>query len=86
MDCQTCPKCEARWLEGQLYWATGKPASELDLAGLVCNKYGDQTCINPCKGFDGGDTWAKRQEHLDAVMSEVEGVKRPDLYDDPFFR
>ena len=86
MDCETCPKCQARWLEGQLYWSTGKPASELDLAGLVCNSYGDATCINPCKGFDGGDTWAKRRAHIDAVMTEIEGVSPADRLDDLFFR
>jgi Zn-finger nucleic acid-binding protein len=57
-----CPKCGAVWFNGNHIWATGKPGNELDLAGLVCNNLGDDTCINPVKGQSGGDTWAKRQE------------------------
>ena len=34
--------------------------SELDLAGLVCNTLADQTCINPIRGIEGGDTWEDR--------------------------
>ena len=34
--------------------------SERDLAGLVCNNLGDETCINPKKGQEGGDTWEER--------------------------
>jgi hypothetical protein len=60
MNFRSCPRCGARWLDGQLRWATGKEASELDLAGLVCNAVNDPVCINPCKGREGGDTWAKR--------------------------
>ena len=56
-----CPKCGATWLNGQHYWSgTGKLGDPHDLAGLVCNKYGDFQCINPCKGSDSGDTWEKR--------------------------
>ena len=61
-----CPKCGAIWLNGEHRWSgTANKGSELDLAGLVCNNYGDYTCINPMKGRDGGDTWAKRLEFLD---------------------
>jgi hypothetical protein len=61
-----CPKCGAVWINGQHYWSgTGNKGSELDLAGLVCNKMGDHQCINPKKGIDGGDTWAQRLETLD---------------------
>tara|TARA_E500000178_G_scaffold43151_1_gene38580 strand:- start:191 stop:424 length:234 start_codon:yes stop_codon:yes gene_type:complete len=55
-----CPKCGARWVDGQLYWSTGKEGCPHDLAGLVCNNYGDDRCVNPCKGSDSGDTWEKR--------------------------
>ena len=34
------------------------------LAGLVCNNYGDDTCINPCRGSDSENTWAKRRADL----------------------
>lgn len=61
-----CPKCGAIWINGEHYWAgTGKKGNELDLAGLVCNKLGDETCINPCKGSTSGITWAKRLEQLE---------------------
>lgn len=60
-----CPKCGAVWINGEHYWTgTGKKGNELDLAGLVCNNNGDETCINPCKGMDGGVTWNKRLTEL----------------------
>ena len=46
--------------------------SELDLAGLVCNKLGDHQCINPMKGKDGGDTWVKRLEDLEKMGNELQ--------------
>ena len=61
-----CPKCGAIWINGEHYWAgTCKKGNELDLAGLVCNKLGDETCINPCNGMEGGVTWAKRLTELE---------------------
>jgi len=61
-----CPKCGAIWLNGQHYWSgTGKLGNEDDLAGLVCNKLGDDTCINPKRGSEKGTTWAKRLEELE---------------------
>ena len=69
METKVCPKCEATWIGGQHYWTgTGKMGNELDLAGLVCNKYGDETCINPCVGMEGGVTWEERRSILQKVM------------------
>jgi hypothetical protein len=66
-----CPKCGATWINGQHRWSgTGVRGSEIDLAGLVCNRLGDFQCINPKKGQDGGDTWEKRLEFLDKMRSE----------------
>lgn len=63
MSINICPTCEARWIDNQLYWSTGKPGSDLDLAGLVCNSLAKgRPCINPCKGLEGGTTWAKRSQ------------------------
>jgi len=60
-----CAKCGAVWLNGQHIWTgTGKRGNDLDLAGLVCNKLGDNNCINPSKGMEGGDTWSNRLEFL----------------------
>jgi CobQ-like glutamine amidotransferase family enzyme len=65
MDRVECEKCGAIWLNGQHYWSgTGVKGNELDLAGLVCNNFSDDRCINPCRGQDGGDTWAKRMEDI----------------------
>tara|TARA_Y100000592_G_scaffold94749_1_gene160025 strand:- start:2770 stop:3048 length:279 start_codon:yes stop_codon:yes gene_type:complete len=60
LERKECPKCGAVWMNGQHYWRTGAIGSDLDLAGLVCNNYGDNTCINPLKGREGGDTWDDR--------------------------
>lgn len=65
-----CPKCNARWVGGQLYWSTGKEGCPHDLAGLVCNNYGDESCINPVKGSDSGDTWEKRADLIKSLGSE----------------
>lgn len=62
-----CPKCNAIWINGEHYWSgTGNKGNELDLAGLVCNNLGDDTCINPSRGCEGGDTWEKRLEFIDS--------------------
>lgn len=65
MNTRTCGKCGATWIDGQLYWATGKKAKEEDLAGLVCNSLGDENCINPKLGNETGTTWAKRLEAME---------------------
>ena len=62
-----CPECDAHWIDGQLYWSNGKEGCPHDLAGLVCNNYGDYTCINPCKGSTSGDTWEKRLDFLNKI-------------------
>jgi len=74
LDRKECPKCGALWLNGQHYWSgTGVKGNDLDLAGLVCNKLGDDRCINPCRGQDGGDTWEKRLEDLSQEEEEKQG-------------
>lgn len=66
-----CPKCKAVWINGVHTWGgTGNPGNELDLAGLVCNKFGDEHCINPSKGIDGGQTWEERSGWVDGAMFE----------------
>jgi hypothetical protein len=66
MNIKICPKCGATWINGQHYWTgTNKPGNELDLAGLVCNNLGDDTCINSSRGKEGGDTWEKRLKGLE---------------------
>jgi len=71
---KSCPKCGATWINGQHYWiGTQKKGNEDDLAGLVCNRLGDKTCINPKRGSEIGDTWNKR---LDFLNNE-----RPTNYD-----
>ena len=68
-----CPKCGAIWINGEHIWSgTGNKGNELDLAGLVCNNYGDSQCINPAKGQEGGDTWKKRMEDLENREEEID--------------
>ena len=61
---KVCPKCDATWIEGQLYWSTGKEGCPHALAGLLCNGYDDDSCINPCKGSTSGQTWEIRRAML----------------------
>ena len=69
-----CPKCGAVWINGQHIWSgTGNKTknSELDLASLVCNSTGDETCINPEKGKEGGVTWEFRAKMLSLLEREI---------------
>ena len=67
-----CPKCGATWINGQHYWTgTNKLGNEDDLAGLVCNKLGDDTCINPKRGSEIGTTWQKRMEALNKNERDI---------------
>ena len=70
MNCKQCGKCGAKWIDGQLYWATGKAGKEEDLAGLVCNNLGDDQCINPERGSTTGDSWKKREEFAEKQQKE----------------
>lgn len=71
MDSKKCAKCGATWMNGQLFWATGKKGNNADLAGLVCDRWGDKDCINPAKGTDHrGDTWAKRLSDLERLEDQ----------------
>ena len=66
MNVKSCPKCNACFIDGVLRWAySGKEGDPRDLAGLVCKPYGDNTCINPMKNVEGGDTWAKRCQFIE---------------------
>lgn len=73
MNSRTCPKCGATWINGQLFWSTGKAGTEEDLAGLVCNNLRDEQdlCINEKKGDDTGQTWEYRRGFIDGALSEM---------------
>ena len=75
LERKECEKeCGATWINGQHVWrGTGgsSESSELDLAGLVCNKLGNHQCINPKKGQEGGiRPWEYRMGFIDGVMKE----------------
>ena len=73
LERKECGKCGAIWINGKHRWrGTGNTSdnSELDLAGLVCNKYGNEECINPMKGNDGGQTWEYRRGMIDGMLKE----------------
>ncbi|BCU99497.1 MAG: hypothetical protein CM15mV28_0650 [Thaumasvirus sp.] len=47
-----------------------------DLAGLVCNNHGDETCINPCKGSTSGQTWEYRRGMIDGLTEGMVKIVR----------
>ena len=71
MEIKECPSCGARWIDGQLFWSTGKPGRDVDLSGLVCNTLQTKDpekakgCINPSKGDETGTTWEKRMREME---------------------
>jgi hypothetical protein len=68
MENRNCPTCGATWIDGQLYWATGKTGRDIDLAALVCNRLPPEKverCVNPCKGQDGGIGWEERMKIIE---------------------
>ena len=76
MNIKECEKCGAKWLNGQLFWATGKPGTEEDLAGLVCNALTEQTdidlCVNQKRGDTSGTTWEYRRGYVDGRLDELQ--------------
>ena len=71
-DPKICPVCDARWLEGQLYWNTGREACPHDRAGLVCNVlHPNFKCVNPCKGSDSGIQWGHPQDEIDKFFDNI---------------
>jgi hypothetical protein len=68
MECRECQVCWAKWINNQLYWATGKPGENSDLNALVCRQLPTEKfekCINPSKGEEGGIGWAERSQILE---------------------
>jgi len=65
MDLRICEICGAKWIDGQLYWSTGRPGSDLDLNALVCRRLAPEKaerCVNPAKGSEGGIGWEERMK------------------------
>ncbi len=84
MNIKVCPVCDARWLDDQLYWATGREACPHDLAGLICNvldRHNNPNCINPCKGSNSGVSWTS---HEDQIEEFFENIMERDDPEQPF--
>jgi len=76
LERKECEKCGAIWLNGVHHWRTGAKGDELDLAGLVCNVANSELCINPKKGCEGGDTWARRRDFLSGIDDALKDLKK----------
>jgi hypothetical protein len=72
MNTKSCPKCGATWIDGQHYWiGTNKKGNETELASLVCDRMGDDTCINPAQGTTNGRGWEARFEGVKEVEKDM---------------
>jgi hypothetical protein len=75
MSNRNCPVCGAHWVDGQLYWATGKPGKDADLNALVCRRLAPEKaerCVNPAKGAEGGIGWEERLKMTEAALTEFD--------------
>ena len=75
MSNRNCPVCGAKWIDGQLYWATGKPGKDADLNALVCRRLPPEkatNCVNPSQGCEGGVGWEERLKMTNAALTEFE--------------
>jgi hypothetical protein len=75
MSNRNCPVCGAHWVDGQLYWSTGKPGTDEDLNALVCRRLAPEKasrCVNPSKGAEGGIGWEERLKMTEAALAEFE--------------
>ena len=62
-------------MDGKLFWRTGKEGKLEDLAGLVCDDYGDAECINELKGTKHtGQTWEKRAAYAEGLQDGMTAV------------
>ena len=76
MNLKVCSKCGASFVDGKLFWRTGKEGKKEDLAGLVCDKYGDEQCINELKGTEhSGDTWEKRAAFIEGAAAGLKAAQ-----------
>lgn len=72
MDTKACPKCGAQWIGGQHFWSgTNKKGDETELASLVCDRFGDDKCINPCKGSTNGKGWENRLNSMQEIEKDI---------------
>ena len=72
MSNRNCPVCGANWIDGQLYWSTGKPGKDLDLNALVCRRLPPEKvegCVNPCQGMEGGVGWEERLQKMNDELA-----------------
>ena len=82
MNIKLCEKCGAKWLDGELFWFTGKSGTDEDLDGLVCNnlKPGEEElCVNDKKGDTTGQTWEYRRGYVAGLMDEAMRKQNKDL-------
>jgi hypothetical protein len=72
---RNCAICGAHWVDGQLYWSTGKAGKDADLNALVCRRLSEEKakrCVNPAKGSDGGVGWEERLKMTNDALLKLD--------------
>ena len=77
MSHEVCKKCGTYFIDGVHYWNRTDDAGNLvkgnakDLAVRICNRFADETCINPCRGTTEGKDFPMNHQISENIITEA---------------